>query len=542
MYNKLVTTTYCVLFISVFMISSTLAENITCSTYCAKAAVLTPGVGASGSVNETAYYFYNNTYLPGVYLPATNSSSNNCALQYTFSGTPFNYLSITGPVYAIDGSDAGFFLNLQLQIATTYEPMLELQPNQYKENGGTVDPTQFTYWQLSYGSLSGFGAYADSILILSDNNHSLMVGTGANGKNLNFGSSGWLFFSQNGGYYHTDINVDLVCSSSDNPAPTSTPTPTPVPTTVPTAVPTTVPTSIPTAVPTSSPDATSTTTSSTTGSDSTSPVTTGATSSGSSGSSTGSDYQCPPNPFVIRDAQADEYGVTNAGFAFMFNDTTTNMQYRYSFANDSGRLSKYADGSVSFSGYMSPQDVSSTGLFNYDILFEFHFIAGSTPTTYPKVLNASAYVPNGPVNSTTWSFYQFDYGHFQLTDSSYSLGVVPYMQMQLQVGSGANGKNINQGAAMSLVYYLTDANNVAASIGIADLDFDLLCIAAPDTGLTSLSSTGSSSGSSGSSGTSGLETIVTPAPAPSSPTNSATVTAVSSWVLLLVLFVAVVNL
>lgn len=107
--------------------------------------------------------------------------------------------SLTGTVSNNGGSD-GFFVNLSFNGFGTPQPKLELDSSALVANGGPVDPSTWSFWDLIEGGVStiiGFGAYTgwDYNVISKpvDETYSFQSGYGANGKNAGYGLSGWFF-------------------------------------------------------------------------------------------------------------------------------------------------------------------------------------------------------------------------------------------------------------------------------------------------------------------------------------------------------------
>lgn len=107
--------------------------------------------------------------------------------------------SLTGTVSRNGGAD-GFAVSLWFEGFTTPNPKLELNSNAYSSNGGPVDPSTWSFWDLIEGGVStiiGFGAYSgwdfDVISKPISEVYAFQSGFGANGKNAGFGLSGWLF-------------------------------------------------------------------------------------------------------------------------------------------------------------------------------------------------------------------------------------------------------------------------------------------------------------------------------------------------------------
>lgn len=99
-----------------------------------------------------------------------------------------------------DGSGNGYVVDMSFVEFTTPDPKLELSSNAYASNGGPVDPSTWSYWDLVEGGIStitGFGEYAgliyDVISKPMTEQYAFQFGEGANGKNISLGLSGWLF-------------------------------------------------------------------------------------------------------------------------------------------------------------------------------------------------------------------------------------------------------------------------------------------------------------------------------------------------------------
>lgn len=71
-------------------------------------------------------------------------------------------------------------------------PKKSLLPRAYVENGGSVDPTAWHYFQHIEGRLTGIDDYSGGVLRVTRDGPAFQVGYGANDKNLGWGASGWL--------------------------------------------------------------------------------------------------------------------------------------------------------------------------------------------------------------------------------------------------------------------------------------------------------------------------------------------------------------
>lgn len=109
--------------------------------------------------------------LQGV-LARTNDESQRFLVNATFTGR-------------LDPADVGY--------PPPASPKLELVSTAYVQNGGTpVDTNTWHYYETTNGSLIGQGAFQGALVTFDRMGPAFQVGLGANGKNLNFGGSGWL--------------------------------------------------------------------------------------------------------------------------------------------------------------------------------------------------------------------------------------------------------------------------------------------------------------------------------------------------------------
>ena len=90
----------------------------------------------------------------------------------------------------VDPADAGY--------PPPMSPKTELAASAYVHNGGApVDTNTWHYYTETNGTLLGQGAFLGANISFVDFMASFQVGLGANGKNLNYGGSGWLTFTTN---------------------------------------------------------------------------------------------------------------------------------------------------------------------------------------------------------------------------------------------------------------------------------------------------------------------------------------------------------
>ncbi len=90
-------------------------------------------------------------------------------------------------------------------------PKRELSSSSYVENGGVVDPDSWHYYLELEGHLTGLDGNTGLELDLTRNGPAFQVGLGANGKNEEYGGSGWLTIEHlgNNSTSKGDINIEI---------------------------------------------------------------------------------------------------------------------------------------------------------------------------------------------------------------------------------------------------------------------------------------------------------------------------------------------
>jgi hypothetical protein len=113
-------------------------------------------------------------------------------------------------------------------VAPSGSPKKELMASAYSENGGPVNTATWIYYTGYNGTLTGLNNNSGAVINVTRTGPAFQVGFGANGKNLNFGASGWYKWtvvsqpSSGGSLPSTgqgDINVDIVNCPPPTPAP-----------------------------------------------------------------------------------------------------------------------------------------------------------------------------------------------------------------------------------------------------------------------------------------------------------------------------------
>lgn len=164
------------------------------------ATIASLSASAVSAATYTASTAYNDSY--GIHGDGHSLTMNGINLDFEADGmfsVSGSTATLTGTASTNGGSD-GFFVDLSFNQFSTPDPKLELHDSAYAVNGGPVDPSTWSFWDLIEGGVStliGFGSYAgwdfDVISKPISELYSFQSGDGANGKNVGPGLSGWLF-------------------------------------------------------------------------------------------------------------------------------------------------------------------------------------------------------------------------------------------------------------------------------------------------------------------------------------------------------------
>lgn len=197
-------------------------------TFIAAAAIAVTSSGAFAATLTATYDVtsaessaYNSSGGHSVWLPSETSGGGNADhFDFLSAGTFSVYddgsATLTGIAsHETSGAANGFEVSVSFaQAPGTYAGKKELSNAAYAPIG-TIDPSTWSFYNLMSGTLKGFGSFAGSVLDLaeapSDGSAPFQIGFGANGKNLEFGGSGWFTYTKNNGTasYRGDFNVDL---------------------------------------------------------------------------------------------------------------------------------------------------------------------------------------------------------------------------------------------------------------------------------------------------------------------------------------------
>jgi hypothetical protein len=113
--------------------------------------------------------------------------------------------------------DVHFLFHFQSASPSLGSPKKELLDSAYLENGGPIDTSNWLYFVLVDGTLTGLGTGGDIPVNVSQRGPNFQLGYGANGKNSHLGFSGWLQSTAHFG----DVNIDLTPAGgwSETPEP-----------------------------------------------------------------------------------------------------------------------------------------------------------------------------------------------------------------------------------------------------------------------------------------------------------------------------------
>jgi hypothetical protein len=179
---------------------------------CANAAIATPGIGGNGG---------HALHMPGVgtdfvfqpggqFTELANGTAVLTGLVARASDATQRFLVTANFAGRLDPADPLY--------PPAGSPKIELAASAYVQNGGPVDTDTWHYYTAMTGTLLGQGAYLGAQVTFAPMGPAFQVGLGANGKNLNYGGSGWLsFVTQTNAFngptlppsFGGDFNIDL---------------------------------------------------------------------------------------------------------------------------------------------------------------------------------------------------------------------------------------------------------------------------------------------------------------------------------------------
>ncbi|KAN0029445.1 hypothetical protein ACTA71_007572 [Dictyostelium dimigraforme] len=305
----------------------------------------------------------------------------------------------------------------------------ELQDKAYKANGGPVDPSTWSFYQImpeksKMVSLTN----PNTFVTMSENpNTALQVGVGANGKNLQDGASGWFQYhatdgsvnvnSGSGEMQVVDININLGCSST---------------------------------------------------------------------------FECESNTYTISKAAIDKTLTAQEGSQALFVDQVSSVfGNQKSFDTSSGTVNTISIDQSTGNLHLTA-GFTSNGDSGVTVNCDLRFTPALPNNDYkPKLeLMDSAYISaNGPIDPNTWAYYTVNASGSSCTRNDGTTITVTGDQdnMYLQWGKGANGKNGNFGLSVWLNFVDSALQNP-----FFDINVDTVCDTNPSTSMFTLNFTISS--------------------------------------------------
>lgn len=183
--------------------------------------ILTSQTLCASQASTDSYAFSNSqghaAWIPGIAADLVFSKDAPGKFIENADGTA----TFTGTLVRASDPKQSFTLNVTFTGAQTTAPgeiKKELDAKAYNE--GKADIASWYFYTGFQGTLTGTGSYAGSQIKVTRIGPAFQVGTGANGKNVHFGASGWFSFDivsqpTNTAYKfykggeHGDFNIDL---------------------------------------------------------------------------------------------------------------------------------------------------------------------------------------------------------------------------------------------------------------------------------------------------------------------------------------------
>ena len=183
---------------------------------CVEEAISDPAVQSTGTVHAI--------WMPGIGPDYQFTPSPGTFTEDVAAGTA----TIAGVVRSLTNRDNAWQVLLSFSGRTSTpppgSPKKELRPAYYSENGGPIDAATWYYYPTLTGIFQGIGNNLGARVRVTRVGPAFQVGQGANGKNLNFGGSGWFAWtvevqptsgSSLPATGQGDVNVDILACPSD---------------------------------------------------------------------------------------------------------------------------------------------------------------------------------------------------------------------------------------------------------------------------------------------------------------------------------------
>ncbi|GAM21234.1 hypothetical protein SAMD00019534_044090 [Acytostelium subglobosum LB1] len=155
---------------------------------------------------------------------------------------------------------------------------------------------------------------------------------------------------------------------------------------------------------------------------------------------------------------------------------------KYDFYNNYGVMTVVDKNTLIVTGTMVPSTGARAPYIEAKLVFRpFQ----CTTCANPKLeLQANAYVPAGPIDPCSWKYFVIDTAASRLVGKDLELEgwdiiLTPHMGMPLQVGKGANGKNLNLGMSSWFSFEFVKNGTRYTSPNVADINVDLTCSDCP---------------------------------------------------------------
>jgi hypothetical protein len=149
----------------------------TCQTNEATAAFSLPGIGSDFQfVGGTGQF---TEYVDGTALLVGDIAS--------LSNRRHRFSAVVHFANRLDYGDPGF--------VPAGSPKKELDPSCYVEGGGTIHTDMWHYYLDTTGTLTGLAGYAGASMSVAGHGPAFQVGHGANGRNAEYGASGWQIYT-----------------------------------------------------------------------------------------------------------------------------------------------------------------------------------------------------------------------------------------------------------------------------------------------------------------------------------------------------------
>ena len=148
---------------------------------------------ATASAGDPAYNQYPSGHA--FYMPGIGTDFIFTPAPGTFTALADGTAHLVGTLRSVSNPNNAFTVDIQLSgysaTPPAGSPQIELLANAYVQNGGPIDPSTWYYYTGFTGTLTGIGNYAGAVIDIARVMSAFQVGVGANGKNTQFGASGW---------------------------------------------------------------------------------------------------------------------------------------------------------------------------------------------------------------------------------------------------------------------------------------------------------------------------------------------------------------